>query len=458
MTSYMENDTDTHRNGAADSNHHTAKKPKLTTLLPISEPLIHEEFSHHQPGVARLNNGSFGSCPRSVLAAQSAWQLRFLQQPDDFFFNKLSPAILRSRAAVRDIINAEHVDHVSLVDNATTAAAIVLQQLSRRAALGHFNRNDTVVMFHCAYQAVKKSIEAYVTPIGGSVVEVQLPFPVRSDDEIVSEFKKGLEKGKLNGGKVRLAIIDHITSMPSVVIPVRQLIKICREQGVEQIFVDGAHAIGSLRIDVKEIGADFYVSNLYKWFFSPPSVAVLYCKDNSKNVHHPVVSQEYGKGLPVESAWVGMRDYSSHLVVPSILEFVNRFEGGIEGIMKRNHDGVVKMGTMLKESWGTILGSPPEMCASMIMVGLPSRLCVMGDDDALRLRSYLRVYHAIEVPVYYQALRNDDRDPRDKDGFITGYVRISHQVYNTIDDYHRLKTAVNQLLEDGKVCSGLPKE
>lgn len=458
----MENeiDTDAHRNGAVespDSNHHTAKKPKLATL-PISEPSILDEFSHHQRGVARINNGSFGSCPRSVLAAQTAWQLRFLQQPDDFFFNVLRPAILRSRTAIKDIINADHVDRVSLVDNATTAAAIVLQQISRRSAQGHFQPNDTVIMFHCAYQAVKKSIEAYVTPIGGSVVEVQLPFPVRSNEEIVSEFKKGLEKGKLTGGKVRLAIIDHITSMPSVVLPVRELIKICREQGVEQVFVDGAHAIGSVRVDVKEIGADFYVSNLYKWFFSPPSVAFLYCKNNSNDVHHPIVSQEYGKGLPVESAWVGMRDYSPQLVVPSILEFVNRFEGGIDGIMKRNHDGVVKMGTMLKESWGTVLGSPPEMCASMIMVGLPSRLCVKSDDDALRLRSYLRVYHAIEVLVYYQALRNDDRDPRDKDGFITGYVRISHQVYNTVDDYHRLKTAINQLLEDGKVCSGLLKE
>ncbi|KAK7344335.1 hypothetical protein VNO77_13811 [Canavalia gladiata] len=451
-------DNDDPRNGTVadtEHNHRAAKKPKLARF--ISESEIRQEFSHHQPGVARINNGSFGSCPRSVLAAQNAWQLRFLQQPDEFFFNTLRKGILDSRAIIKDLIGVDRVDDISLVDNATTAAAIVLQQIGRRFARGDFHQNDTVIMFHCAYQAVKKSIEAYVTPANGSVVEVQLPFPVDSDEEIIAEFKKGLERGKLNGGRVRLAIIDHITSMPSVVLPVRELIGVCREQGVDQVFVDGAHAIGSLRIDVKEIGADFYVSNLYKWFFSPPSVAFLYCK-NSNDVHHPIVSHEYGKGLPVESAWVGMRDYSSQLVVPSILEFVNRFEGGIEGIMRRNHDEVVKMGTMLAESWGTILGSPPEKCASMIMVGLPSRLCVTSDDDALRLRSYLRVYHSIEVPIYYQALRNTDRDPRDKDGFITGYVRISHQVYNTADDYHRLKTAINQLLDDRKICSELPKE
>lgn len=448
-------DNDDPRNGT-EQNHRDGKKLKLTH--PITEHEIRHEFSHHQTAVARINNGSFGSCPRSVLAAQNSWQLRFLRQPDNFFSNTLRKGILDSRIIVKDLINADDVEDISLIDNATTAAAIVLQKIGRRFSSGEFRKNDSVIMFHCAYQAVKKSIEAYVTPVGGSVIEVQLPFPVHSDQEIIAEFKKGLERGKVNGGRVRLAIIDHITSMPSVVIPVQELIRVCREEGVDQIFVDGAHAIGSLRVDVKEIGADFYVSNLYKWFFSPPSVAFMYCNKKLKDVHHPVVAHEYGKGLPAESAWVGMRDYSPQLVVPSILEFVNRFEGGIEGIMRRNHDMVVKMGIMLKESWGTILGSPPEMCAGMFMVGLPSKLRVTSDDDALRLRFYLRVYHAIEVPVYYQALRNAERDPRDKDGFITGYVRISHQVYNTVDDYHRLKNAIVQILEDGKICSELPKE
>ncbi|XP_057732354.1 L-cysteine desulfhydrase [Arachis stenosperma] len=457
-----QDDDEDPRNGAVEANDHAhqspLKKPRLTR--PISEPDILQEFSHHQQGFARINNGSFGSCPRSVLSAQNTWHLRFLQQPDEFFFNSLRKGILESRAAVKALINADDVDDVSLVDNATTAAAIVLQQVGRQFADGSFRKNDAVIMFHCAFPAVKKSIGAYIGPAGGSVVEVRLPFPVRSDEEIIAEFKKGLERGKINGGRVRFAMIDHITSMPSVVLPVRELIRICREEGVDQVFVDGAHSIGSVPVDVKEIDADFYVSNLYKWFFAPPAVAFLHCK-NSKglvDLHHPVVSQEYGKGLALESSWVGNRDYTPQLVVPSILEFVNRFEGGIKGIMKRNHDGVVKMGTMLAESWGTMLGSPPEMCASMIMVGLPSRLCVTSDDDAMSLRTHLRVYHRIEVPTYYQALRNEDRDPKDKDGFITGYVRISRQIYNTDEDYHRLKNAINQILEDGKICSMLPVE
>ncbi|KAJ6972746.1 epimerase-related family protein [Populus alba x Populus x berolinensis] len=220
-------------------------------------------------------------------------------------------------------------------------------------------------MLHCAYEAVKKSIQAYVTRAGVLLLRFSYRFRLIRNEEIIAEFRRGLGKGKANGRKIR-------------------------EEGVEQVFVDAAHAIGSVDINVKEIGADFYKASL------------------GFDVHHPVVSHEYGNGLPIESAWVGTRDYSSQLVVPAALEFVNRFEDGIHGIMKRNHEEVVKMGKMLAESWRTNLGSPPEMCAGMIMVGLPSRLRVSSEDDASRLRSHLRECHGVEVPIHYQGLRDGE--------------------------------------------------
>ncbi|KAL0724542.1 hypothetical protein Bca4012_039141 [Brassica carinata] len=449
---------DDRRNGdSSNHNHRDPKKPRLSEFLTESD--IRSEFAHHQTGVARINNGSFGCCPSSVLDAQREWQLRFLRQPDEFYFNGLRRGLLASRAVIGDLINAEDVDEVSLVDNATTAAAIVLQRVGRCFSEGRYRKEDTVVMFHCAFQSVKKSIHAYVSRVGGSTVEVRLPFPVNSKEEIVSAFREGLERGRANGRTVRLAIIDHITSMPCVLMPVRELVKVCREEGVEEVFVDAAHAIGSVKVDVKEIGADYYVSNLHKWFFCPPSIAFFYCKKrgSESDVHHPVVSHEFGNGLAIESAWIGTRDYSSQLVVPSVMEFVNRFEGGIDGIMKRNHDEAVRMGLMLCNAWGTNLGSPPEMCVGMVMIGLPSKLCVESDDDATKLRSYLRVHRSVEVPVYFLGLRDGEEGVKDKDsGIITAYVRISHQIYNETEDYERLRDAITELVKDQMTCQNLP--
>ncbi|XP_047153435.1 probable L-cysteine desulfhydrase, chloroplastic [Vigna umbellata] len=449
----MSSATDNHIH---ENNHHNgsriAKKPKLSSSF-ITASEIETEFGHHDTSVARINNGSFGCCPASIIAAQHRWQLRYLRQPDHFYFNDLNTGILQSRTLIKDLVNADHVDEISIVDNATTAAAIVLQHTAWNFREGRFQKGDVVLMLHYAYGAVKKSMEAYVTRAGGNVVEVPLPFPVNSNDEIVSEFRKALERGKSNGNRVRLAVIDHVTSMPCVVIPVKELIQICREEGVDQVFVDAAHSIGCTDVDMKEIGADFYTSNLHKWFFCPPSIAFLYTRRNPKgsgsDLHHPVVSHEYGNGLAVESAWIGTRDYSAQLVVPAAMEFVNRFEGGIEGIKKRNHDAVVEMGEMLAKAWGTRLGSPAHMCASMVMVGLPVCLGIGSDSDALELRTHLRDAFGVEVPLYY-------RPPREGEvGVITGYARISHQVYNKVDDYYKFRDAINQLMQNGFTCADL---
>ncbi|KAK8620842.1 hypothetical protein V6N13_067303 [Hibiscus sabdariffa] len=83
--------------------------------------------------------------------------------------------------------------------------------------------------------------------------------------------------------------------------------------------------------------------------YSSASAAFLYClrSNESSALHHPVFTYQCKNGLAIESSWIGTRDYSAQLVVPKVLEFVNRFEGGIDGIKRRNHDGVVDMGEML---------------------------------------------------------------------------------------------------------------
>ncbi|KAG2597010.1 putative L-cysteine desulfhydrase 2 [Panicum virgatum] len=434
-----------------------AKRPRA----PITEAEVRAEFAHHDGAVARVNNGTFGCCPATVLAARARWQRLFLSQPDAFYFHSLQPGLSRSRAAVAAAVGATGAAEVSLVDNATTAAAIVMQHVAWSFAEGAFARGDAVLMLHYTYSSVKKSIHAYAARAGAAVVEVPLPFPVASPAAVVAEFRAALARAKAGGRAVRLAVIDHITSMPSVLIPVRDLVAICRDQGVDKVFVDAAHAIGQVPVDVRDIGADFYTSNLHKWFFCPSAVAFLHIRKDepiAEQLHHPVVSSEYGNGLPMESAWIGVRDYSAQLVVPDAVDFMSRFEGGIEGISRRNHDKVIEMGRMLAEAWGTFLGSPPEMCGSMVMVGLPGCLGIDSDDDAMRLRDMLRNDFKVEVPIFNNSRSVQGQEKMDKDANgdqVTGYVRISHQVYNVREEYEVLRDAVNKLVLEGFSCSKL---
>ncbi len=56
----------------------------------------------------------------------------------------------------------------------------------------------------------------------------------------------------------RLAIIDHVTSNTGFVLPVKRLVDLFHSLGV-QVLVDGAHAIGMLDLDLRDLDADYYV-------------------------------------------------------------------------------------------------------------------------------------------------------------------------------------------------------
>ena len=54
--------------------------------------------------------------------------------------------------------------------------------------------------------------------------------------------------------------MDHITSPAAVAMPVKEIVRVCRERGV-MVMVDAAHAPGQLPLDVKDIGAQFLTGN-----------------------------------------------------------------------------------------------------------------------------------------------------------------------------------------------------
>ena len=50
---------------------------------------------------------------------------------------------------------------------------------------------------------------------------------------------------------------DYISSVPAVLMPVRELIAVCRKHGVLSL-IDGAHTPGQVQLNLEELGADFY--------------------------------------------------------------------------------------------------------------------------------------------------------------------------------------------------------
>ncbi len=46
-----------------------------------------------------------------------------------------------------------------------------------------------------------------------------------------------------------MVCVSHITSLPAVIMPIKEIAIVCRDRGVP-LMVDGAHALGQLDLDL----------------------------------------------------------------------------------------------------------------------------------------------------------------------------------------------------------------
>lgn len=90
----------------------------------------------------------------------------------------------------------------------------------------------------------------------------------RDGDLFLGEYK-----GLLNN-RTRLVAVAHVSNSLGTVNPIREMIAIAHEMDIP-VLIDGAQAVPHFKVDVRELGADFYVFSGHK-MFGPTGAGVLY--------------------------------------------------------------------------------------------------------------------------------------------------------------------------------------
>lgn len=115
--------------------------------------------------------------------------------------------------------------------------------------------------------------------------------------------------------KIKLAVFDHIISVPGFITPIDAIVEFFKEKRIT-LFVDGAHAINQVNVDMAELEPDAYFSNFHKWAYTPKTSAFLYLSDKFVDSIKPSITGNfYGEGPGREYFWTGTRDLCSHLCV-----------------------------------------------------------------------------------------------------------------------------------------------
>lgn len=176
-------------------------------------------------------------------------------RPDRFLRYDYPKMLDRSRKLLADHIHAP-LGEIVLVPNATIGINTVLRNL-------RYNPGDKILYFTTLYPACEKTVNYVCETTAASSVRVEIQYPL-SDDDLVRAFRAGLVRGQEDGGRVKIALFDVISSLPGVRMPFAELTDMCKQNGVFSL-VDGAHAPGQVPVDLGKLQPDFFVGNCHKY-------------------------------------------------------------------------------------------------------------------------------------------------------------------------------------------------
>ncbi|MBD3237950.1 MAG: aminotransferase class V-fold PLP-dependent enzyme [Candidatus Eisenbacteria bacterium] len=391
------------------------------------EPARFADLWTLDPEVTFLNHGSFGACPKPVLAEQQALRARLEREPVDFFARQADRLLAEARSALAEFVGAQP-DDLALLPNTTHGVSTVLRSLP-------WEPGDELLTTDHEYNACLAALEFVAARSGARVVVAPLPFPIEDPEVAVAAILSRVTP------RTRLALIDQITSPTALRLPIERVVAALRERGVETL-VDGAHAPGMVPLQLDRLGAAYFTGNCHKWLCTPKGAAFLHVRRDRQAGIHPLAIS-HGANDPrtdrsryrLEFEWTGTVDLSPYLCIPSAIRFLGGLlPGGWPALQAHNRDLARRGRDILAAALGVAAPCPDEMLGSMAALplppapGTPPPALIATDPLTDRLFERFR----IEVPVI---------------AFPPGphrLLRISAQIYNSPEQYERLGEVLRQ--------------
>ena len=165
-----------------------------------------------------------------------------------------------ARERVRKFINAESTDEVIFTRGTTEAINLVASSYGQLLEPG--DEVILTVMEHHSNIVPWQLLQQR----RGIVIKV-----VPCDERGVLDID---EYRRLFSPRTRVVSVCHVSNVLGTINPVAEIAAIAHEHGAV-VCIDGAQAVSHLKVDVQEIGADFYAFSSHK-MYGPTGIGILY--------------------------------------------------------------------------------------------------------------------------------------------------------------------------------------
>ncbi len=92
-----------------------------------------------------------------------------------------------------------------------------------------------------------------------------------SPDEFLDILRKSISP------RTKVIAVPHIPCTTGQILPVKEVCDLARENGIISV-IDGAHPLGMIRFNVRDIGCDYYAGCFHKWMLGPIGTGWMYMR------------------------------------------------------------------------------------------------------------------------------------------------------------------------------------
>jgi cysteine desulfurase/selenocysteine lyase len=225
-------------------------------------PILKQKI-HGKP-LVYLDNGATSQKPQSVIDTLNRYystENSNIHRGVHCLSERATAAYETARQKIKSFVNARSEQEIIFVRGTTEAINLVAQSYGRT----FLKKGDEIIVSAMEHHSNIVPWQMLCEQIGARLRVI----PINHDGELVLD-----EYRRLLGEKTKLVSVTHVSNALGTIVPVKDMVRLAHERNVP-VLLDGAQAVPHLKVDVQELGCDFYAFSGHK-LFGPTGVGILY--------------------------------------------------------------------------------------------------------------------------------------------------------------------------------------
>lgn len=316
---------------------------KLPEIVRPSNPNTEEYWNSVKeqfifaPGLRYFNNASLGASPVPVQDATMEYRNTLDGFPSKYMWGGWNDQKEETRSKVAELLSVD-AEEIALIHNTTEGMNLIARSFE-------LEPGDEVILADHEHASGTICWEVWQEEKGIKLVRPTLPILPESVEEIVDVYRRAITP------RTKVISMCHIVNTNGMILPVKEVSEMAHQQGI-YVAVDGAQGAGMYKIDLHDMGCDFYAASSHKWLFSPKGVGIFYARNESQDLLKPLI---VARGYQDESIRrlenYNTRNLPEVLGLGSAVDYIN--EIGIQTINDRSYE--------LKEYFRSSIADNPNL-------------------------------------------------------------------------------------------------